>query len=107
MNELLALTEEILSHYADFPAPLSPDTLLADELGLTSFELVYIACDLEDALDTDLSDWDLYAFKSVGDIVRDLIGRPRRNEKRILQSAAGDAMIEAEAPQRGGSHENQ
>ena len=80
MNEAFALVERVIARYVDSPAPLTEDTLLGDGLGLTSFELVYIVCDLEDALGVDLSDWDLYSFRTVGDLVSELAPHCRAAE---------------------------
>ncbi|MBQ2445025.1 MAG: acyl carrier protein [Oscillospiraceae bacterium] len=60
------LTEQTL----DDPGHISEDTVLTDDLGLSSFDLVNLACAVEDEFDIEIPDRMIRQLKTVGDVIR-------------------------------------
>ena len=47
-----------------------PDTSFKDDLGLDSFEMAQILCNIEDELGIDISDSDLTKITTVADLIK-------------------------------------
>lgn len=59
--------KEILSKFTD--AEITETSMLESDLGLSSFEVVEIVCEFEDAFDIEISDRDIRQFVGVQDIL--------------------------------------
>ncbi len=48
---------------------ISLETNLKNDLGLTSFDLAQLACDVEDEFDIEIPDREIKNIKTVGDVI--------------------------------------
>lgn len=48
---------------------ITKDTLLKNDLGLSSFDLAQLACSVEDEFDIEIPDRVIKDFKTVGDVI--------------------------------------
>lgn len=48
---------------------ITKDTVLKNDLGLTSFDLAQLACNIEDEFDVEIPDRAIKEFKTVGDVM--------------------------------------
>lgn len=63
------LTKIIREHTGDDTIVLSKSTAFIADLGLNSFELVDLACNVEDEFDIEIPDRAIKDFKTVGDVI--------------------------------------
>lgn len=62
---------EILSRYTDAePAGITGESLILRDLGLNSYALTEIACDIEDEFGIEFSDSALMQVKTVSDVMK-------------------------------------
>ena len=67
---MLEKLQEIVRRYTeDENIILTGDMVLLTDLGLNSFELVQMVCEVEDAFGIDIPDRVISGFKTVGDVV--------------------------------------
>ncbi len=59
--------QEILSKYTE--ETITPESAFAADLGLSSFDLVSIVADFEDAFEIEISDREIQKFVTVNDVV--------------------------------------
>lgn len=74
--EIEAKLKELLSEIDDEidTASIRPDSLLKEDIGLSSVALIYMAVSIENEFGINLKDADVGALKTAGDVVR-LIGQ--------------------------------
>ena len=65
---MLEKVKEIILKYTE-AEDLTPDTVLGAELGLSSFDVVSIVAEFEEAFDIEVEDRDITGFVTVGDIL--------------------------------------
>lgn len=67
---MLEQLQTIVREYIDDPNfKLSPDTVLLNDLGLDSFDLVQLACDVEEYFDIEIPDRIISKFKTIADVL--------------------------------------
>ena len=59
--------KKIIQKYTE--APVTPESDLVEDLGLTSLDVVSIVGDFEDAFDVTIEDEDILDFTTVADII--------------------------------------
>ena len=52
------------------PGHITETTALIEDLGLTSLDLVNLACSVEDEFDVEIPDRMIREFRTVGDVIR-------------------------------------
>ncbi len=63
-------TVEILQEYVENPGEeITRDSVLVDDLGLSSLEVISIVADFEDQFDIEIPDRIIPTFRTVGDVV--------------------------------------
>ena len=68
---MLEKLQEIIRRYTDSKEiVLTEDMVLMTDLGLNSYELVQIVCEVEDAFGVEIPDRAIGGLKTVGDVVR-------------------------------------
>lgn len=70
--------EEIIRKYSA-AEKITEDSLLVDDLELTSLDVVSIVGDFEDAFDIEVPDEDILQFATVGDILEYIRERSQRD----------------------------
>ncbi len=69
-KELLEKVREILGQYVETdPSEIREETLLAEELGLTSFAFMSMMGEFEDTFDITVDESELVGVKTVGDVI--------------------------------------
>ena len=63
------LTEIVRKYTGDDSIVLEENTVLIGDLGLNSFDLASLACDVEDEFDVEIPDRAIKDFKTVSDIM--------------------------------------
>lgn len=63
------LTKIICEHTGNSDIVITKDTILIDDLGLNSLDLVNLSCIVEDEFDIEIPDRAIKDFKTVGDVV--------------------------------------
>lgn len=63
------LTKIICEHTGNNDITITEDTVLIADLGLNSFDLVNLACIVEDEFDIEIPDRVIKNFKTVGDVI--------------------------------------
>lgn len=63
------LTKIICEHTGNSDIHITEDTILIADLGLTSLDLINIACLVEDEFDIEIPDRSIKQFKTVGDVI--------------------------------------
>lgn len=63
------LKEIICEHIGNSNIEINEDTILIADLGLNSFDLVNLACVVEDEFDIEIPDRAIKDFKTVGDVI--------------------------------------
>ena len=67
---MLEKLQEIVRHFADDEnIVITADTVLLTDLGLNSYELVQVVCEVEDAFGIEISDRTISSFKTVADVM--------------------------------------
>ena len=75
---VLEKVKEILSEQFDVEADtLTPDTLLVDDLGADSLDVVDLLMSVEDEFDIEVPDEDIMKIKSIGDFVSYIEGKTK------------------------------
>ncbi len=66
---LFETIQQIVSnHFSVPPEKLTPDTLLAEDLGADSLDYVDLSIDFEDAFDIEIEEEEMLQFKTLKDI---------------------------------------
>lgn len=65
---MLDRVKNIISKYTEAEA-ITPESALAADLGLSSFDLVSIVAEFEEEFDIEVEDRDITGFVTVGDIL--------------------------------------
>ena len=61
---------KILREYTgDYSVVVTPETVIKDELGVSSFDLIQIACEIEDEFDIEIPDRVIKDIKTVADVI--------------------------------------
>ena len=69
-KELLEKVREILGQYVETdPSEIREETLLAEELGFTSFAFMSMMGEFEDTFDITVDESELVGVKTVGDVI--------------------------------------
>lgn len=63
------LTKIICEHTGNNNVTITEETVLIADLGLNSFDLVNLACIVEDEFDIEIPDRAIKDFKTVGDVI--------------------------------------
>lgn len=63
------LRQILVDQTGDDQISISKDTILISDLGLSSFDLVNLACAVEDEFDIEIPDRAIRQLKTVGDVV--------------------------------------
>jgi len=67
---MLEKLQEIVLRYTDSEAfTLNPTMVLRTDLGINSFELVQLVCEVEDAFNVEMPDRVIGSFKTVQDVM--------------------------------------
>lgn len=69
-SEIIKQLKEIIYKYlGDEETEIKEESVLTNDLGLTSLDLISIVGDVEDSFDIDIKDEDIETIETVGDIV--------------------------------------
>lgn len=69
LNQVLSVISVIIE-YIDFDKDsITSETKISDDLGLDSLDIVELGCRIEEAFDIEVTDDDLEAVTTVGDLV--------------------------------------
>lgn len=63
------LTSIIKEYTGNENLVLTPDTVLITDLGMSSFDLVQLVCEMEETFDIEIPDRSIKSFKTVGDVM--------------------------------------
>ena len=63
------LTEIIIKHTGNQSLKIDESSNLIKDLGLTSFDLIQLACAVEDEFDIEIPDRAIKSLKTVGDVI--------------------------------------
>lgn len=63
------LTEIIIKHTGNQNLEINQNSNLIKDLGLTSFDLIQLACTVEDEFDIEIPDRAIKSLKTVGDVI--------------------------------------
>lgn len=66
---LNTLQEMIRNASGDKEMIITENTVLLSETGLNSYDLVNLACEIEDEFDIEIPDKQISKFKTVGDVI--------------------------------------
>ena len=77
-KEISEQLKEIIYDYLGDEPELSEDTLLTEDLGLSSLDLVSIVGDIEDSFGIEVDDNAVPAIRTVGDAVAYIDGRMKQ-----------------------------
>ncbi|MBR3264951.1 MAG: acyl carrier protein [Erysipelotrichaceae bacterium] len=77
-KEISEQLKEIIYDYLGDEPELSEDTLLTEDLGLSSLDLVSIVGDIEDSFGIEVDDKAVPAIRTVGDAVAYIDGRMKQ-----------------------------
>ena len=69
------LKEIVLDYLGDDDIEVSEDSVLTDDLGLTSIDLISIVGDVEDSFDISVEDEAMESIETVGDVLDYIEGR--------------------------------
>ena len=69
------LKEIVLDYLGDDDMDVSEDSVLTDDLGLTSLDLISIVGDVEDSFDISVEDEAMESIETVGDVLDYIEGR--------------------------------
>lgn len=69
------LKEIVLDYLGDDDIEVSEDSVLTDDLGLTSLDLISIVGDVEDSFDISVEDEAMESIETVGDVLDYIEGR--------------------------------
>ena len=69
------LKEIVLDYLGDDDIEVSEDSVLTDDLGLTSLDLISIVGDVEDSFDISVEDEAMESLETVGDVLDYIEGR--------------------------------
>ena len=77
-SELLDQMKEIFSQYVEVePSKITEDSTLAEELGLTSFAIMSLMGEFEDAFDITVDETELNGIRTVGDVMDYIISKSK------------------------------
>lgn len=63
------ITEIIREYKGDNSIVINNETVIKDDLGMTSFDLIQLACSVEDEFDVEIPDRAIKDFKTIADVV--------------------------------------
>lgn len=63
------LTTIIHEYKADQSIVVKEDTLIKEDLGMSSFDLIQLACAVEDEFDIEIPDRAIKNFKTIADVI--------------------------------------
>jgi len=67
---MLERLQDIVRRYADDEnIVITGETVLLSDLGLNSYELVELVCEVEESFNVEISDRAISGFKTVGDVL--------------------------------------
>lgn len=66
---LKKLNEIIQEYKADKSIVVTVDTVIKEDLDMTSFDLIQLACAVEDEFDVEIPDRGIKDFKTIADII--------------------------------------
>lgn len=59
----------IRAYKGDDSLVIRPETVIGEDLGMSSFDLIQLVCAVEDAFDVEIPDREIKNFKTVGDVL--------------------------------------
>lgn len=63
------LTAIIHDYKADKSIVVTEDTIIKEDLGMSSFDLIQLACAVEDEFDVEIPDRAIKDFKTIADVI--------------------------------------
>ena len=63
------LSEIIKSYTGENDIVIDKNTVLLNDIGLSSYDLVQLVCSVEDEFDIEIPDKDIHTLKTVGDVI--------------------------------------
>ncbi len=66
---MLEKLSKILNEHTETKVEVTPQSVLLEDLGLNSFDLIGLVSDIEDEFDVEISDLKLRSFKTVQDVL--------------------------------------
>lgn len=63
------LNKIIREYKGDKTVNLTPDMVIKQDLGMSSFDLIQLACEIEDDFDIEIPDEAIRNFKTIADII--------------------------------------
>lgn len=63
------LTDIIQEYKADKSIIVTVDTVIKEDLGMSSFDLIQLACAVEDEFDIEIPDRAIKDFKTIADVI--------------------------------------
>ena len=74
--EIIDRLKNIVTQYSDANTEITSSSLLANDLGLNSFDLVSLVCEVEDEFSVEIPDRAIPQLVTVGDVV-DYVAKQR------------------------------
>ncbi len=69
MKEMLEQITEIISNYVDLEEPITEETSLRGDLGMSSLDLINLAVEVEDTFDIMIPDKEINGMNTVKDLI--------------------------------------
>lgn len=66
---MLERLKEIIKKHTGKEYEINENTVLLEDIGLSSFDLVQLACSVEDEFDIEIPDKEIKNLKTVGDVI--------------------------------------
>lgn len=63
------LSEIIKSYTGENDIVIDKNTVLLNDIGLSSYDLVQLVCSVEDEFDIEIPDKEIHTLKTVGDVI--------------------------------------
>ncbi|MBR0113083.1 MAG: acyl carrier protein [Clostridia bacterium] len=69
MTDMLEKINEIISNYVDLEEPITEETSLRGDLGMSSLDLINLAVEVEDTFDVMIPDKEINSMNTVKDLI--------------------------------------
>jgi acyl carrier protein len=69
MKEMLEQITDIISNYVDLEEPITEETSLRGDLGMSSLDLINLAVEVEDTFDIMIPDKEINGMNTVKDLI--------------------------------------
>ena len=69
MTDMLEKINEIISNYVDLEEPITEETSLRGDLGMSSLDLINLAVEVEDTFDVMIPDKEINSMNTIKDLI--------------------------------------